>query len=498
MPTIQQPKSVMKTYSYDLNGNQVSKQFADDKAEREFRRANPYDPYSKAKEMKYLGDISNMKLGNQGISDLQMNDYNNLAKKWNYTPTTNFDVNKNNYNKSVSGANSSYEQSQAHQDASKWNNATIQDIASKYGFDYSRDYAKQQAEAEAQALRNANQDAQRKNESNKKTGLARIDSNLMNQAEAMDRNYFQEMLGQQQNQVNAGLNAGIASDQDLRLQMARQAEMGASHRDANLGRMQIDENFNLDDLRLTEGMGLINQQALAREDSLYNDRLQQGFGNLMTEREMANSLDQQQWGRSQADINRALQLYGMDNAQEQWGQEFQYGKDRDVIKDSQWQQGFDWDKIIDRANQTGLFEGKRNMDGQQFDWSKIVDQHGMTMEEKRLALQYAQMAQDARLASGGGGGGGGGSAGGTPASQLAKTYQNYNKEKSATPQNFDDRHYMGKLDQLDKTYDLIAKGTGQPKAQLPYSTSPLARSARDNILKAPTHYDRALDLFGLK
>lgn len=291
----------------------------------------------------------------------------------------------------INNAQQGYQDSQARQDANRWNNATIQDIAAKYGFDYSKDYAKQQAEAEAQALRNANLDAQRRNVSNKETGLASIDANLMNQAEAMDRNYFQQMMAQQQNQVNSGLNAGIASDQDLRLQMARQAEMGASHRDANLGRMKINENFNLDDLRLAEAMGLIDQQALAREDSLYNSRLQEGLANLMQERAMANALDQQMWGRSQAEIDRAM-------GQQNWLQNF-------GLQQSQ----FDWGRLMDEASLTGMYDGNRTLQGQQFDWSKvlgqhgmdladsefdwrkIVDQHGMDMSERQLAQQRAAM-----------------------------------------------------------------------------------------------------------
>ena len=368
----------------------------------------------------------------------------------------------------ITQARDAYQNSQAQADAQKWNNATIQDIAAKYGFDYSRDYAKQQAEAEAQALRNANMDAQRRNVSNRDTSLASIDANLMNQAEAMDRNYFQQMMGQQQNQVNAGLNAGIAADQDLRLQMARQAEMGASYRDANLGRMRVNENFNLDDIRLAEAMGLIDQQALAREDSLYNDRLMQGFGQLMNEREMANSLDQQMWGRSQAEIDRALNQQNVLRQAGQWQTAFDYGAERDRIGDQQWQQQFDWGKLIDTANQTGMFNGERNLagqqfdwgkvmdeaglmgvlngqrtlPGQQFDWSKVVDQHGMNLADKQFALQQQQAAaaNAARLSRGGGGGGGSRSSGGrsgssapSPSAQSVNDlYRQYKTEQNMT------------------------------------------------------------------
>jgi len=282
-------------------------------------------------------------------------------------------------------ARNDYQNSQARADATNWTNATIDDIAAKYGFNFSRDYAKQQAEAEAQALRNANLDAQRRNVANRDMGKANIDASLMNQAEAMDRNYFQQMLQQQQNQVGTGINAGLAADQDLRLQMARQAEMGAAHRDANLGRMRLDENFSLDDLRLAEAMGLIDQQALAREESLYNDGLMRGYGILDNDRNFYNALDQQMWGRSQAEIDRAMgqQNYLMDHGLRQsqfdwgkymdqqglgqWQQQFDYGKERDLIGDDQWRETFDW--------------------------SKVVDQHGMNMAERQLAAARAAQAQ---------------------------------------------------------------------------------------------------------
>lgn len=318
-------------------------------------------------------------------------------------------------------ARQDYDGSQAKADAAKWTNATIDDIAAKYGFDFSRDYAKQQAEAEAQALRNANQDAQRRNESNKKTGLASIDSGLMNQAESMDRSYFQQMMQQQQNQVGTGLNAGIASDQDLRLQMNRQAEMGSSHRDANLGRMKINENFNLDDLRLAEGMGLIDQQSLAREDSLYNDRLMDGFNMVGKERDFYTGLDQQHWGRSQAEIDRAMgqqnwiQNHGLQQSEFDWRQstdqrDFDYGVGRDGVADQQWSDEFgrlqgrdkvqdqqwstEFDRLLDR-DKVG-----DNQWQQGHDYDKILGNHGMSIADQQIALQRQNASRAARGPSG--------------------------------------------------------------------------------------------------
>lgn len=428
---------------------------------------------------------------------------------------------------------SEYENSQAKQDASKWAGATIDDIAKKYGFDYSRDYAKQQAEAEAQALRNANQDAQRRNESNKKTGTAAIDNNLMNMAEGLDRNYFQQMMAQQQGQVNSGLNGGIASDQDLRLQMNRQAEMGASYRDANLGKMKINENFNLDDLRLAEQMGLIDQQSLAREDSLYNDRMQQGFGNLMTEREMANARDQQQWsqmfsevgrldgldqnmwGRSQAEIDRAMQQkrYSVQDSQwnkqfdytagqdaidnRQWEDQFSYGKQRDGVADKQWQSTFDYGKtrdgVADRQWADEFNYGKQRDLVGDAQWEKQFNE-----DVRQFGMQYALQKQAASYRGGGGGGSTGGSSSRSSSqTPLAKSYSSYQSDKSRSPQTASDKHYMGRQNQLDQVYGTIAKSKGVNKATLPYSNDLSARIAKQRIMTAPTPVSKKLALFGL-
>lgn len=416
------------------------------------------------------------------------------------------------------GFRSSYEDSQARQDATKWGNATIEDIASKYGFDYSRNYAKQQAESEAQALRNANQDAQRRNESNKKVGLSSIDNGLMDMAEGLDRNYFQKMMQQQQGQVNTGLNAGIASDQDLRLQMSRQAEMGSSYRDANLGRMKINENFGLDDMRLAEQMGLIDQQSLAREDSLYNDRLQQGFGNLMTEREMANSrdqqewakmfsevgrldgLDQQMWGRSQADIDRAIQQQRYMTQDGQWQTEFDYGKGQDSIRNGQWDKQFNYTAGRDKVE-----DGQWS---QQFEYGKVQDaiqnaqwQQKFNEDVRQFGLQYALQKQTAGGYGGGGSRSGGSSGGGSGSSSsstpLGKSYASYQSAKAKSPQTADDSHYMGRLNQLDKVYDTIAKSKGTNRATLPYSNDMSAKIARQRLLTAPTPVSKKLALFGL-
>lgn len=377
---------------YDYYKNNPTAQFQGGLSQNVFNQL-----YNKSQTNTSLSDPTGVKNALYGY--YQQNGLNPSVQGTNYDWYN--QINQN-YQNSVNQSNQNYQNSQAAQDASKWQNATISDIAAKYGFNYSPEYAKQQAEAEAQALRNANADAQRRNESNKKLGLSDIDNNLMNMAEALDRNYFQQFLQQQQNQVGSGLNGGIASDQDLRLQMNRQAEMGASYRDANQGRMRINENFSLEDLRLAEQMGLIDQQALARADSLYNDRLQQGFQNLQSERGFYTDLDQQQWNRSQTEIDRALQMYGIDTNQANWLTEFNYGKGRDSVADQRDARDYNYqlgrDKVGDKrwADEFNYNKGRDQVaDSQwnrQFDYGKQID----TRDQAWREYQFNNMSASER------------------------------------------------------------------------------------------------------
>lgn len=295
----------------------------------------------------------------------------------------------------------------------KTQSATINDIAAKYGFDFSRDYANRQAEAEAQAKRNAVADAQRKNQSNKDLNMKTIDNNLMSQADGLDRNYFQQYQQQAQAQVNGGINGGIAADQDLRMAMARQAAMGDSYRDANLGRMQENQRFTNDDLRLAEELGLVNQQALARGESLYNDRLMQGAG-------LAMDTDNFNQRENQGFLNAAIQQRGQNINVEQFLQEMDRLKSRDVrsdyeydkeysyragsdrldrihrdrefdhtvsqdnIRNGQWNKEFDWNK--------NTWTKEFGLETDKFDWTKYVDGQNLGLDRQRLAQDGKALA----------------------------------------------------------------------------------------------------------
>lgn len=444
----------------------------------------------------------------------------------------NFENQFNQYNQRIDSVRNDFYKGKAYQNYQRMIDATIDDISKKYGFDFSREYAERQAEAEAQALRDANADAQRKNKSQNELNLAKIDAGLMNMAEALDRNYFQQMMQQQQNQVNTGLNAGIAADQDLRLQMARQADMASSYRDANLGRMQEQQRFTNEDLRLIEALGTINQQAKARAEALYNDRLMMGYDVLNQDRNFALGAANTEWGWANELVNQYLNQQGRltDNYQwqsafdynamrdiigdtqfdrdlflrqqsqslaaDQWAKEFERSLNRDAVSDRQWQQQFDWNKLMDEAGLTGYYNKQRTLQGQQFDWSKLVDEAGLTgmyngektwerqLAEAELALQRMSLAS---RGSGGGGGGGGrrtrykspGSTKSSSPSSAKSTasdlYQRYKQDKLGTPLNATDAYYMKRLNNLGQ--DLM-----NTYAQL--KNGPRVKSSTDKITEA--------------
>lgn len=125
----------------------------------------------------------------------------------------------------------------------------------------------------------------------------------------------------------------------------------------------------------------------------------------------------------------------------QWQSTFDYGKTRDQVGDSQWQQTFNYNKQQDAIN-------------------------------------------NARKSSSGGASrsssGGGGSRSFSPAAQnLAKEFQNFQKSANNQVDTFEDRYYKPKYDAIDKMIPIVSKSNQKAKQGI----------------KAPTYYDRALDLF---
>lgn len=185
--------------------------------------------------------------------------------------------------------------SQARKNWERWLNATVNDLARKYGFDFSRGYAERQAEAEAARARAAYQDSLRRTQSDYEQRLAQIEQGIRDAVRGLEQNFFTNMLQQQQAQANTGINAGIAADQNLRLGMAAQSALADVYGQANLDRARAARDWSLESQRLKEALDLVEQERLARAEQLYQDLLQRGYSMLQQERSSAQSAAQLEW-----------------------------------------------------------------------------------------------------------------------------------------------------------------------------------------------------------
>lgn len=137
--------------------------------------------------------------------------------------------------------------------------ATIRDLEKKFGFDYSRDYAERQAEILAQAQRDAIQ-----------TARERADYELQSAQTDLEHDFFQQFREQQQQLVDSGLNAGIAAERELRLDMNRQHALADILANAQLYNQELDRNLSQ-----------VERERLAYAEQLYNERLAQAFSQAM-------------------------------------------------------------------------------------------------------------------------------------------------------------------------------------------------------------------------
>lgn len=139
------------------------------------------------------------------------------------------------------------------------NPTTIADLSKKYGFDYSRDYAKNQAQVRHQGQIDSITGQRERLEH--ETESAKTD---------LQHDYFKKFLQQRQGMADVGINAGIASERNLRLDMSRQNALGDILANSQLRHQDLDR-------QLATGA----KEAIAYEEQLYNERLQQAFQNSM-------------------------------------------------------------------------------------------------------------------------------------------------------------------------------------------------------------------------
>lgn len=103
----------------------------------------------------------------------------------------------------------------------------------------------------------------------------RVEDNVNQSVNKLDQNYFLKALNQNQQQVDNGINAGMAADQDFRMALGRQNAMGDIYSQANQQKMQMDNaEKNLD------------AEAMQYEDQLRNSN----FNNSMNYWKMSEDI----------------------------------------------------------------------------------------------------------------------------------------------------------------------------------------------------------------
>jgi hypothetical protein len=201
-----------------------------------------------------------------------------------------------------------YNGSQERQNSLKWQNATIQDVAKKYGFDFSKGYANKQAEAVAQAQRNSINNSTRQNQAMYGQNMRQINGDLKAGVVGTENNFFQTYLQQRQQQSNRGINSGMQADQNMRLGMNQQSVLADIYRDTANNKSKESDRYSNEAMKLQDALALVEQQKITEAEKMYQELLTRGYGMLGTERSWYNTLDQQAYGKyrdAQADAEAA-------------------------------------------------------------------------------------------------------------------------------------------------------------------------------------------------
>jgi hypothetical protein len=190
--------------------------------------------------------------------------------------------------------------------ADKAQKMTINDVGKKYGFDFSKGYADRQAEVGAQAQRNVYNDQSRKNESTNKINLQRISDSYDSSASSLDKGYFQQYLGTQQNQADRGLNAGIAANQYLQLAMNKQGEVADLWKQRNTNTQEEDMRYANQNQMISDSLAQVERERALNSENIYQGLLTKGYDILSSDRNSAMQWADQAWNRTTFDINNDM------------------------------------------------------------------------------------------------------------------------------------------------------------------------------------------------
>jgi hypothetical protein len=199
----------------------------------------------------------------------------------------------------VADVKTNYYNTAQYKNAQAMQNETIPGLAQKYGFDFSQGYANNQAETAAQAQRLAQQAAQRDNQSMHDLTSHQILNDYNNGARSLDQSYFMNYMNQAQNQSNRGLNGGLVADQNLRLGMNKQNDVGKLWQDRNQATMQENSRYGNTSKTINDALAQIEKEKSANAQKMYQDLLSQAYGVLSSDRSYGLQLDNSAWGKYQ-------------------------------------------------------------------------------------------------------------------------------------------------------------------------------------------------------
>ncbi|ALA68951.1 hypothetical protein GT50_01250 [Geobacillus stearothermophilus 10] len=329
-------QQIVNTYGADvLKDGRITPDELTGKAEREYRRANPYADYTKEKEMRFLRQIDDMLLNNQGVSDAQLQEYNRLANKWNYDPTK----------------------------------SRITDEVTKE--------IQAQIEAQKKAIQDQLALEQQANE------LA-IQQNNAYLAEQLQNLQQQKAVNDQQAQMLANRRGGFYS----------------GGLDYQLGQNIASYNKATEDLQ---------REIAMRNADIYNRNAllaQQAAEQIKTLEQQAPELIQQRI-REELDRQRSIQmqeaqLTGMYNGkptleaqnmqfqQKMAQQQFQAQRDDEMRRRAEWESEQKWNRLIQAAGLTGVFQGKPTLQALEFELQKRVQLGQLSLAQAAQILDEAK------------------------------------------------------------------------------------------------------------
>lgn len=187
--------------------------------------------------------------------------------------------------------------------------------------------ATQQAQAEVKQKTQAIQNLLASIQNQMKQSMDLLNNSVADSKKTLDESSFQDWMKARQTMASRGLaGSGIASDQDTRLLMNKQNQLGSIMKDAQTRLAGINSDYQ-------GQIGQLNQQ-LSQIDpnSLYNDYYQkylQSNGSLLND-QMKNMIDMYKWNNPSADniLDNQTDMYKWNNpsANQQMQTQFDYTK----------------------------------------------------------------------------------------------------------------------------------------------------------------------------